>query len=199
MTDTDSRERILAAALELMTRTPAPGPGLRDVGRRAGLHNSSLFHHFRGKAAILDAVAERVVEAAAARVAPLRTDDPPSLDALVDALCDLAEHGAEQPEQAAHLLALLGGAPGPARERAAEGVLAPVADWLGRARAAGVVAPVRPGPTTLRLLGLVLLEPAWSVAESPRLRPARRARRREIGAWVAAALAPAPARGAATG
>ena len=43
------RERILRCATELLAEG---GPGaltLRTVGKRVGLHNSSLFHHFPGK------------------------------------------------------------------------------------------------------------------------------------------------------
>ena len=80
---------------------------------------------------------------------------------------------------------------GAARERATRALLGPVWQWLLRARDAGVIRRVRPQPTTLQLLGLVLLEPAWTPAEGPAgLRPPTRARRRELDAWVRAALAP---------
>jgi len=197
MSKSEPRERIVDAALALLAEQGPVGPSLRAIGQRAGLHNSSLFHHFRGKDAILAAAAERTIGAAAARALPLRGDDPPRLESLVAALADLAEHWSEAPAEAAHLLTLLaiqpggaaaGSAPAAARARATDDVLSPVAEWIGRARAAGVVGAVRPGPVTLELLGAVALESAWSAARAPTLRPARRARRRELVRWVGALL-----------
>jgi len=188
------RERILEATLQLVAGEGAEAASLRRIGAVAGLHNSSLFHHFSGKQAIHDALAERVVDGAASRVAFLAGDDPPRLASLIDALGDLAEHLAARPEEAAYLAhALAGGSEGVmagARARATEGLLQPIWQWLVRARDAGEIVRVRPQPTTLQLVGLVLLEPAWTRSGVGALRPALRARRRELGVWVRGTLAP---------
>jgi AcrR family transcriptional regulator len=194
----EARQRILDAALRLVAEEGAEAASLRRIGAAAGLHNSSLFHYFAGKEAIHDALAERVTGAAAARVAFLATDDPPRVARLIDALGDLAEHLAERPDEAAYLARALSsgttGAWAAARERATAGILAPIWQWLVRARDAGEIRPVRPQPTTLQLVGLVLLEPAWARAgpgapQGSGLRPALRARRRELADWVRSTLA----------
>jgi len=189
------RERILDSALRLLEQGGASAGSLRAIGAEAGLHNSSLFHHFAGKRAIHDALAERVIGALAARVAPLESDDPPNLGTLVAVLGDLAEALATRPGEAAFLLSVLvTGDAGPlagARTRAERDLLAPVWNWIVRARDSGAIRGVRPQPTTLQLLGLVLLEPTWRRKTEPAgLRPAARARRRELEAWVRGALAP---------
>ena len=176
------RERILVAALEL-----GGDASVRAIGRRAGLHNSSLFHHFRSKAAIRDALTERVLGAAGqVLVAPLDRE-PPRIEDLLAALGDLAEHLAPRPLEARYLLE---GLLGPRSERFREALLRPIWAWLLSAREAGEIRTVRPQPTTLQLMGLVLLEPGFAAGGPGQgLRPASRARRREIEAWVRGTLA----------
>lgn len=207
MSDPKSRDRILDATLRLVAREGADAASLRRIGAEAGLHNSSLFHHFASKGAIHDALAERVIADAGACLARLAGDAPPRLSTLIEVLGDLAEHLAARPDAAAYLIQALGtggaGSFAAARERATRALLEPIWQWLLRAREAGVVGRVRPQPTTLQLVGLVLLEPAWAPAGgSAGLRPATRARRRELDAWIRAALAPragGPLRGASPG
>jgi len=195
MSESDpSRERILDAALHLLAHGGPEAGSLRRIGAEAGLHNSSLFHHFAGKGAIHDALAERVIAAAASHVAPLGRDAPPRLADLVAALGDLAEHLAAHPAEATFLLGALvsgeSGALAAARAQAEQALLEPLWRWLVRARDAGEIRRVRPRPTTLQLVGLVLLEPAWGVGSEPAgLRPAARARRRELETWVRSTLA----------
>lgn len=195
----EARQRILDATLRLVAEEGAEAASLRRIGAAAGLHNSSLFHHFTGKEAIHDALAERVVGAASARIAFLAADDPPRIATLIEALGDLAEHLAERPDEASYLARALSsgttGAWAAARESATAGILTPIWQWLVRARDAGEVRRVSPQPTTLQLVGLVLLEPAWTRAgpaapQGSGLRPALRARRRELDAWVRGTLGP---------
>ena len=193
MSESQTRDRILDAALRVLARDGAAAGSLRRIGAEAGLHNSSLFHHFPGKDALHDALAGRVIGAAAPSLASLATDARPRLASLADALGDLAEHLAVRPDHASFLLSALaaGGceALDGARSRAESELLAPIWQWLVRARDAGEIRRVRPQPTTLQLMGLVLLEPAWSIATGPSvLRPASSARRRELEAWVRGAL-----------
>ena len=193
MTEAATRDRILDAALALFARAGASAPSLRRIGEQAGLHNSSLFHHFRGKAAIHDALAERVIGSAAAGLAPLAREGSPQLSDLIDALGDLAERWAAHPEEANFLASVLlsgdDGALAGARARAEASLLAPIWDWLVRARDAGEIRRVRPQAVTLQLMGLVLLEPARDLGAGPAgLRPPANARRRELDAWVRGAL-----------
>jgi AcrR family transcriptional regulator len=193
MSEPASRDRILDAALALFARDGASAPSLRRIGAETGLHNSSLFHHFRGKDAIHDALGERVIAAAAARLAPIARDGPPALADLIDALGDLAEHWAAHPEEANFVASVLlcgeEGALAGARARAERALLEPVWRWLVRARDAGEIRRVQPRAATLQLLGLVLLEPALGGGGGPAgLRPAAHARRRELDAWVRGAL-----------
>lgn len=198
MLDSDAlsrpREQILDATLALLAEQGAESASLRRIGAAAGLHNSSLFHYFPSKRAIHDALAERVVSAARACLVPPLGAASPRIEDLLAGLGDLAEHLAGRPHEAAYLTqAVVSGGLGPyaeARSRMTEELLRPLWEWLVRARDAGEIRSVRPQPATLQLIGLVLVEPAF--AGLPRrqgLRPAARARRREIESWVRATLA----------
>jgi AcrR family transcriptional regulator len=188
-----SRDRILEAALAAFARDGAAAPPLRRIGEEAGLHNSSLFHHFKGKDDIHDALAARVIEPVAGLLSPLGDDAAPRLADLLDALGDLAEHFAARPAEANfRASALLSGDAGPlaaARRRAEATLLEPLWRWLVRARDAGEIRRVRPRAATLQLVGLVLLEPAAASGEGPAgLAPATRARRRDLEVWIRGAL-----------
>ncbi len=50
---TSTRERILAAALDLFAQHGFGGASMRELARRVGIRESSLYNHFPGKAAIL--------------------------------------------------------------------------------------------------------------------------------------------------
>lgn len=51
-----TRERILAEALRLFAESGYGGASMRDLARRVGIRESSLYNHFAGKAAILEAI-----------------------------------------------------------------------------------------------------------------------------------------------
>lgn len=51
-----TRERILAEALNLFAQHGFGGTSIRELARRVGLRESSLYNHFPGKAAILEAI-----------------------------------------------------------------------------------------------------------------------------------------------
>ena len=53
---TSTRERILAAALDLFAQHGFGGASMRELARRVGIRESSLYNHFPGKAAILEAI-----------------------------------------------------------------------------------------------------------------------------------------------
>ena len=54
----DSRERILEAAVKLMSREGLAALSMREVARRAGVSHQAPYHHFENREAILAAIAE---------------------------------------------------------------------------------------------------------------------------------------------
>jgi len=54
----DSRERILKAAVELMTKEGLAALSMREVARRAGVSHQAPYHYFENREAILAAIAE---------------------------------------------------------------------------------------------------------------------------------------------
>lgn len=54
----DSRERILEAAVELMSREGLASLSMREVARRAGVSHQAPYHYFENREAILAAIAE---------------------------------------------------------------------------------------------------------------------------------------------
>src|SRR6476620_8054204 len=51
-----TRDRILSQALQLFAESGYGGASMRELARRVGIRESSLYHHFSGKAAILEAI-----------------------------------------------------------------------------------------------------------------------------------------------
>jgi AcrR family transcriptional regulator len=51
-----TRERILTEALNLFAQSGYGGASMRELARRVGIRESSLYNHFSGKAAILEAI-----------------------------------------------------------------------------------------------------------------------------------------------
>lgn len=68
-----TRERILAEALTLFAQSGYGGASMRELARRVGVRESSLYNHFPGKAAILEAiVSEHGPASSASRLEALR-------------------------------------------------------------------------------------------------------------------------------
>lgn len=55
-------EEILAAARHLFRRQGYSGTSTREIAGAAGLRQPTLFHYFKNKAAILDAIAQRAMQ-----------------------------------------------------------------------------------------------------------------------------------------
>jgi AcrR family transcriptional regulator len=79
------RERILEQAIELFARDGFDAMTMRRLGDAVGLDNSSLYRHFRSKAALADAVLDHVsreiLDRIASHIDPAR---PTTLAALED-------------------------------------------------------------------------------------------------------------------
>lgn len=82
----DPRERILEAALSLFAEKGFDAVTLRAIGARVGLHNSSLFHHFRSKAEMAQVVFDRVLARVLPILEPLAEDDRPDLERFLAVL-----------------------------------------------------------------------------------------------------------------
>lgn len=181
------RERIVAAALELLAEGGTAALTLRTVGARVGLHNSSLCHHFPAKRDIVGAVQARVNDGLRARLEPLAADDPPRLERLVAVLRELSDHYAAHPSEArCALRLLLDPGDGAADQRRFTTVLW---SWLARAKASGAIRSISVGHAARSLLGMVLLEATWPGSARPSPRDDVR-RRNELGAFIEGALAP---------
>jgi AcrR family transcriptional regulator len=58
----DRRQEILDAALERFASTGFQGTSVRDIARSVGLNEATLYHYFRSKGALLDAIISDLVE-----------------------------------------------------------------------------------------------------------------------------------------
>lgn len=204
-----SRERILATALSLLAERGYEGTSLQAVADGAGLHKSSLFHHFPSKEALAREVYRGVGERLLKRVEPLLAAEPPRLAQALEAADALVDHFAAEPDAARLVMRLMVAGPrDPASarpfavdredsEHPIQRLLVGIGSWLARARAAGAVRRVRVRHTLLDLVALVLFYPA--VADStgrgvldadPMAPEPLRIHKRELRAWLEGALAP---------
>jgi AcrR family transcriptional regulator len=85
--DEPGRERVLAAALELFGERGYHATSIAEIGERAGIAKSVLYHYFGSKAGLYEALAEAETQGLVARVAAAVPADPlaPRLRAGVDA------------------------------------------------------------------------------------------------------------------
>lgn len=199
-----SRRRIVEAATRLFAERGYEAVTMRALGEAAGLDNSSLYRHFRSKrelaAEILDAAAEPVLE----HLRPLAEAEP-DLEHFVAVGGRLADFLMRHPHVARLLLQITTSPPGTPlhvrveREethRPSVQAFAILGDWLARARRRGVIRPIAGIETVVNLLALHLLRPATagmllaSQEADPFAPAARRARVRELEAFVRGGLAP---------
>jgi AcrR family transcriptional regulator len=95
--DEPGREKVLAAGLELFGERGYHTTSIADIGERAGISKSVLYHYFGSKAGLYEAIAETQGRELLERVAETVPSDPeaPRLRAGVDAfLAFLAERPA---------------------------------------------------------------------------------------------------------
>jgi AcrR family transcriptional regulator len=86
--DEPGREKVLAAGLELFGERGYHATSIAEIGLRAGIAKSVLYHYFGSKAGLWEEVAEAQTRELVAAVAEAVPDDPdaPRLRAGVDAL-----------------------------------------------------------------------------------------------------------------
>jgi TetR/AcrR family transcriptional regulator len=99
-----SREKILDVAEALFARRGFMGVGLRELADATGLGKSSLFHHFRGKAALYCVVVGRALERIEAALAPVADSPAGPAERLERMVSLLVDHLAEHPTTARLLL-----------------------------------------------------------------------------------------------
>lgn len=213
------RERILSAAVELFARHGFESMTMRRLGEAVGLDNSSLYRHFRSKAALLEAVVERVTGEIFARIAPqIGPTRAITLDALEDVWASAGLYFFDHPASARLMMHWImsmgvGGPQGPLTtvkieakdtSRPAGALLAILRSWLEAGVRSGALRSHAMPETVVILLGAMLLRPASRGYLLGSLEPdispaaARAAWEQELRAVVRGAFAPqalgAPAR-----
>src|SRR3954451_13311728 len=88
--DEPGRERVLQAALELFGERGYHATSIAEIGERAGIAKSVLYHYFASKAKLYEAVIEAETRELLRRVAAAVPEDPqaPRLRAGVEAYLD---------------------------------------------------------------------------------------------------------------
>jgi AcrR family transcriptional regulator len=144
-----NRELLLAAALAVFTESGADDTSLEEVARRAGVGIGTLYRHFPGRNALLEAVYRDQVDALSRQASELLTADSPG-DALKTWLRAMVEFGTTKHTLGA-ALAADSGKDAPVFS-ACRDLLTSAADaLLARAQQAGVV---RAGVTPTDLIRL---------------------------------------------
>lgn len=143
-----NRELLLAAALATFTEQGADDTSLEEVARRAGVGIGTLYRHFPGRQALLEAVYRDQVEALCARARALLADPPAA--ALVTWLRAMVEFSATKHTLTAALTAGYG-KDTPLFSACREDLVAAATALLTRAQQAGAV---RPDVTAIDLLRL---------------------------------------------
>ena len=85
--DPARKQRIVAAAVDLVARNGYSAVGMADIGAAAGVTASAIYRHFDSKSAVLAAVFDGVIDrllSNAARIVEDSADDMAALSALID-------------------------------------------------------------------------------------------------------------------
>ena len=195
-----SRKRILDAAVELIARYGTTGMSMQLLADHVGLHKSTLFHHFNDKQELVEEVSMRFMAELVQRIDALEADDPPHLECVVTIAEELDDYFAAHPWHALFVTReLLGpfeptwdGDQGPEGRR----FFGVVADWLVRAREAGVVRTVSVPQTIINVIAIALFYPALvdhfgdNLVGATRSEDIRSSRKRELRETLLRLLAP---------
>ena len=135
-----NRELLLAAALEAFTERGADDTSLEEIARRAGVGIGTLYRHFPGRTALLEAVYTDQVAALCRRADELLASASPGA-ALAAWMRDLVEFGATKHTLTSALAADYGGKDAPVFSSARDDLRAAATALLTRAQRAGAVRP----------------------------------------------------------
>ena len=203
-----ARDRILTRAIELFATHGFEAMTMRRLGDAVGLDNSSLYRHFRSKAALADAVLDHVAGEILARIAPqVDPSRPVTLQALEDVCAAAGLYLFDQPSSArlmVHWIMSMGvDGPGfavsvPATDTSRPGgaLLAVLRNWLETGVRGGALREHAMPEAVVILLGATLIRPATrghlleSMEPKRTLTAARAAWDQELRATVRGAFAP---------
>ena len=206
--DLTPRDRILREAIALFASHGFEAMTMRRLGDAVGLDNSSLYRHFRSKAALADAVLDHVTgELMATIAAGIDPSRPVTLQAFEDVCATVGLHFFDRPASARlmiHWLMSMGvGGPGfavsvPATDtsRPAGALMTKFSGWLEAGVRAGALRDHAMPEAVVILLGAILLRPATRGYLLATLEPkrtessARAAWEAELRAAVRGAFAP---------
>lgn len=199
-----TRERIDRVALSAFAAYGYDGVSMQTIADAVGWHKSSLFHHYKSKAEIADAVLTQAMARLLATVEPdLRREGPPSLDHFV-AICESAvDYFAREPETAQVVFrVLLAPMSSPLRsgfdrpEHPFYRLLTLLVEWFVKARRTGAIRYVRIRHALFDVMGVLVFHPAaarqlpYLAGDDPFRDAERLKRRREVGEFIRRALAP---------
>ncbi len=138
-----NRELLMAAALEAFTERGADDTSLEEIARRAGVGIGTLYRHFPGRAALLEAVYTDQVAALCQRAGELAASRSPGA-ALAAWMREMVEFGATK-QNLTSALAADYDKDAPVFSACRDDLLAAATALLTRAQQAGAVRPdVRP-------------------------------------------------------
>jgi AcrR family transcriptional regulator len=192
----DSRARIHAVALSLLAKHGYEGVSLQMIADAAGLHKSTLFHHYGSKLELALEVLYNVLERTVQVLRPLGRESEPNVDTLIACTNELVDHFSDEPAAARLLMAFI---TAPDHSDLKSQINHPVDDldreflgliigWLDRARKAGIIRKLNVRQTVFHLIALTLFYPATAVdfagglvaGPEPFSPNARRVRKREL-------------------
>ena len=138
-----NRELLMAAALEAFTERGADDTSLEEIARRAGVGIGTLYRHFPGRTALLEAVYTDQVAALCRRAGELAASQSPGA-ALAAWMREMVEFGATK-QNLTSALAADYDKDAPVFSACRDDLLAAATALLTRAQQAGAVRPdVRP-------------------------------------------------------
>jgi AcrR family transcriptional regulator len=203
-----ARDRILVRAIELFAIHGFDAMTMRRLGDAVGLDNSSLYRHFRSKAALSDAVLDHVAGELLARIArQIDPSRPVTLQALEDVCAAAGLYFFDHPASArlmVHWIMSVGvDGPGfavsvPATDTSRPGgaLLANLRSWLESGVRGGALREHAMPEAVVILLGAILIRPATrghlleSMEPKRSVTAARTAWEKELRAAVRGAFAP---------
>jgi len=94
-TAVDTRARILAVALELISERGFAGTSIRDLAERLDLTTAAMYYHFSSKDALLDALVEPLIDGLTDLIAKASSGSLGEVDLLSDLLTVLSGEGAK--------------------------------------------------------------------------------------------------------